>query len=63
MFILIGDLMEDYALYVLTGAIFGSLVAVVYQLKLLVRMDKKILAIEKRIESLLKEKGKRKSSK
>jgi hypothetical protein len=41
--------MEDYALYLLTGAIFGALVAVVYQLKMLKRLDDKIISLEKNI--------------
>ncbi len=54
--------MEDYALYLLSGAIFGALVAVVYQLKILMKLDKKILRIEQRIETILKQ-GKSKSKK
>ena len=48
--------MEDYALYLLTGAVFGAIVAVVYQVKRMALLEKKMLNMEKKILSKISRK-------
>jgi len=51
---------EEYILYILTGAIFGAVIAVIYQMKIMMKMEKKLIALENKILNTL-EKGKKKS--
>jgi len=44
---------EEYVLYLLTGAIFGALIAVVYQIKLMMKMNKKMISLENKMLRLL----------
>ena len=40
---------DEYILYILTGAIFGALIAVVYQMRYLMKMDKKLIGMDKKL--------------
>jgi len=46
----------DYALYMLTGAVFGAVVAIVYQVKRLTKLEERIISLERRILKQLKKK-------
>ncbi|GEM_PF-3048877 len=46
----------DYALYMLTGAVFGAVVAIVYQVKRLTELERRMISLERRILEQLKKK-------
>ena len=50
--------MAEYILYILTGAIFGAILAMIWQMKTMMKMDKRLIALEKRILGILEKRKK-----